>query len=128
MANAVAITLPWPLPVLWPNDRSHWAPKMMAVNSAKTHAFYAAKGAKAAFPRDSQLVVKVVGNAPSKRSYDGDNLQAACKAYFDGIATAIRIDDKHWRFDGVTKGEPVKGGQVVIILAPIDPEAMARAA
>jgi hypothetical protein len=33
-----------------------------------------------------------------------------------------------WLFDGVTKGEPVKGGQVVIIIAPIDPEAMARAA
>jgi crossover junction endodeoxyribonuclease RusA len=128
MAKAVAITLPWPDKLLWPRSRPHWAVKARVTSVAKALAFYTAKANKPTLYGSSELVVKVVGNAPSKRSYDGDNLQAACKAYFDGIAAAIGIDDKHWRFDGVTKGDPVKGGQVVIIIAPIDPEAMARAA
>jgi crossover junction endodeoxyribonuclease RusA len=128
MTNAVAITLPWPSAKLWPNERAHFILKARVFKSAKTTAFYTAKASKIRFPADSQLKVRVVGNAPTRRSYDGDNLQAACKAYFDGIALAIGIDDKHWRFDGVTRGNPVEGGQVVIIIAPIDPEAMARAA
>ena len=122
------LVLPWPSAKLWPNERAHFILKARVFKSAKTTAFYTAKASKISFPADSQLIVRVVGNAPTRRSYDGDNLQAACKAYFDGIALAIGIDDKHWRFDGVTKGEPIKGGQVVIILAPIDPEALARAA
>jgi hypothetical protein len=79
------------------------------------------------FPPDSPLVVAVLGQPPSKRHVDADNLLASLKPAIDGIAMAVRVDDRRWSFASIKIGEPVKGGQVVIILAPIDPEAMAMA-
>lgn len=38
---------------------------------------------------------------PQKRNRDDDNAAASCKAYRDGIADALRIDDSILRFDSL---------------------------
>lgn len=37
-----------------------------------------------------------------RRIRDRDNLSAACKPYFDGIADALRQDDSTWKPTGVS--------------------------
>lgn len=53
---------------------------------------------------------------PIKRNRDLDGLLSSCKAYFDGIADAIGIDDSKFRHQAPVWGIPRKGGNVRIVL------------
>jgi crossover junction endodeoxyribonuclease RusA len=44
---------------------------------------------------------------------DGDNAQSACKAFRDGIADALGIDDSKFTTT-YSISEPVKGGAVIV--------------
>jgi crossover junction endodeoxyribonuclease RusA len=57
---------------------------------------------------------------PVKRNRDADNLLAACKAYFDGIADAIGINDSRFQHQAPVWGIPRKGGNVRIIIEQAD--------
>lgn len=113
--SALSVDLPWPARNLHPNARPHWSEKARYVKAAR---FAAREMAKHIGKIDAEAVkvTCIFSPPPIKRNRDGDNLLAACKAYFDGIADAIGVDDSRFRHQEPVWGIPRKGGNVQIIL------------
>ena len=110
-----AINLPWPDARLNPNARVHWAVKSPVTKAARLLAYYTTRTAGAAVEGDKPIALRVVFHAPDRRHRDRTNAEAACKAYFDGIADALGVNDR--RFEPTYAwGEPVRGGAVVVML------------
>lgn len=107
------VILPWPSKALSPNARGHWSKRNDANAKARSDAYYTAKDAASEL-LSGPLLVSVQFFPPDRRKRDQDNAFASCKAYFDGIAQAIGVDDSEWSFHLSPMGEPRKGGQVVI--------------
>lgn len=96
------VTLPWPDKRLSPNARLHWSkvPKAQArADGAK--AAYAAMGGcrevRAAVAKMDLIPLKVTFYPPDRRHRDEDNLIASLKAYRDGIADALGVNDRKFR-------------------------------
>lgn len=115
------IDLPWPAPELSPNSRVHWARKAPKVKHARMAAFALLSASVPARERKldwPKVGVRVEFFPPDRRHRDRDNIQASCKAYFDGISDAIGIDDRHF-VPTYSLGDPVKGGLVRVTLSPV---------
>lgn len=110
-----AVTLPWPPKTLSPNARPHF----MALSKAKKAYRKAcceeawAAGVRPNVAYKPPLHVRVEFIPPDRRSRDKDNLIAAMKAGFDGLADALGIDDKHFRLDFLPVS-PEIGGMVKV--------------
>jgi crossover junction endodeoxyribonuclease RusA len=92
----VTIVLPYPDRALWPNGRAHYMAKNRAFQKAKADAGWAAKAARIRIgnsPIPIHLIVKPKAKGPAP---DADNCVSACKAYLDGIAAAIGVNDRHF--------------------------------
>lgn len=93
----MTIALPFPARVLWPNGRTlNHRFKAAAFKKAREEAAWAAKAAGVRVcdsPIPVHLVVKPKAKGPAP---DKDNCVSACKAYLDGIASAIGINDRHF--------------------------------
>lgn len=116
-ARAWRVDLTWPAEDLHPNKRAHWSKKAKATKKARADARLAASDTK--LPRIEVGAIKVtcIFSPPlPKRNRDQDNLISACKAYFDGIADAIGVNDSCFRHQEPVWGLPRKGGNVRIIL------------
>lgn len=97
------IILPYPHKALWPNGRPHWAQKATQTKKHKQWAFDGARAAKAPVVGDGPVAVRItVHGKPRGPLPDRDNCIAAAKAYQDGIAAAIGIDDRHFAEPVVT--------------------------
>lgn len=116
----LTVTLPWPPRVLWSNARPHWAQKARAVLEARELAWEVTLLAAWAQGQSSETIdltraeipVEVIYHQPTRGRRDRDNKQAACKAYFDGIADCLGIDDARF-CPTAHQGSVVRGGQVV---------------
>lgn len=108
----ICVDLPWPSRDLHPNARVHWAKKARATKKARTDAGWAAKEAGVKRMNASALSVTVTFYPPNRRAHDLDGCMASCKAFFDGIADVIGVDDSKWLFGPPRKEEPVKNGAV----------------
>ena len=113
------IELPWPDSSLAPNRKNgrHWG----AVHSAKVkrladarYLALAAMRQQGYAPPPGTLPLVVTFHAPDKRRRDLDNLLAALKADFDGVAQALGVDDQQFEPLTLRRGAPVKGGLVVL--------------
>ena len=90
------IELPYPHKDLWPNGRAHWGAKSKQTKKHRTWAFAAMKEVlPVCFKHNGQRVpirltvsAKATGPLPDK-----DNCLAAAKAYLDGFADALGIND-----------------------------------
>lgn len=117
----IQIHLPWPAKPLHPNFRSrtHWAKtratKKARGDAARATLAYAGPRALRSIP-DGPLSVLTAFYPPIARSRDGDNLLAACKPLFDGIADELGVDDSRFRHQEPITGEPVRGGEVVVTI------------
>lgn len=110
------LRLPWPDKDMSPNARIHWARKAKAVKIARTFAFFKTQEAewhKIELP-EGRLHIWIDFYPPTKRMPDDDNMLSRCKAYRDGIADALKIDDKRFISHPFVKNEVVKGGEVRI--------------
>ena len=113
------IELPFPAKILWPNGRGHWAVKSKAFKAHKEWAYYRARcfyhdGNK---PTIRERVNWSVTIHPKTRNViDNDNARASLKAYQDGLALALGVDDSRFNAPSLTFGEPIKGGLVIIEL------------
>ena len=89
--------LPWPGVELSQNGRSHWAKKAQLVKSARQQACFkarAALGRRLTRPvGEKRLTVQLVVTPPDRRRRDETNITERCKAYYDGVADAIGVDD-----------------------------------
>ena len=109
------IVLPWPDQRLSPNARTHWAVKSPVTKAARMLACYVTKGTGARVEHDGPIAMRVTFCAPDRRHRDRDNCIACCKAYMDGIADALGVNDR--RFEPTYAwGQPVKGGAVEVAL------------
>lgn len=103
--------LPWPPKELSPNARAHFMVKARAAKIYRHTAYWLAIEAGAHGAPVSAL--SLTFHPPRAGRADLDNMLARCKAQLDGIADAFGVDDSNWSLT-ITKGEPIKGGQVVV--------------
>ncbi|RUW04031.1 hypothetical protein [Mesorhizobium sp. M1A.F.Ca.IN.020.04.1.1] len=114
----IAITLPWPPRSLHPNARTHWARKAKDAKQARITAAWCAREAgirKGDCDIPQALKVTAIFYPPNRHKHDLDGCLSSCKAFLDGIADAIGVDDSKWQL-ALRKEEPVKGGLVRIEL------------
>lgn len=112
------IVLPWPDKRLSPNARGHFMARSTAVKKARSDAFWATKAAGIHAPNTPRIRLKWSFNPPTAHKRDDDNLIGRCKAYRDGIADALGIDDSRF-VTSVDIGEIVKGGRVTATVEAI---------
>lgn len=70
-----------------------------------------------AFMRKKDYLLEITFHPPDKRRRDRDNNLASIKSAIDGIALALEIDDSNFDYGAVKKGEPIKGGKIVVRIA-----------
>lgn len=104
------VKLPWPSRVLFPNARPHWAQKAKAVKMHRTLARLSVNPS-AMFP-NGKVFWRLDYFPPNRRRRDEDNLISACKAYLDGIAEGLGIDDSRFRLREIREHDVVKDGAV----------------
>ena len=109
------VILPWPPSELSPNARVHWAKKARIAKDYRRWAHLLACGAKAPVGLETAKV-SITFNPPDRRARDLDNMLASMKSGLDGIAAAIGVDDSKWAIK-IEKGQPVKGGAVIVQVA-----------
>ena len=110
------LTLPWPSKDLSPNGRVHWARKAKAARSARHTAGVLAIGAgwQGAVLPAGRLHLWVTFHPPTKRLPDDDNMLARFKAYRDGLADVLGVDDRRFVSHPLVSDTPRKGGEVVV--------------
>lgn len=94
------LTLPWPPRELSPNFRGHWTVIAAAKRKYRTACWaLTLEAAAGAFISrgDSKLQVHLVFHAPDRRHYDLDGLLSRMKSGLDGVADALKVNDKRFR-------------------------------
>lgn len=113
------ILLPWPSKDLSPNARLHWSRKARAVKIARLEAWEATYQAihrdKFRVEPDTMIDLYIEFHPSDRRRHDLDNCLARCKGYLDGIADALKINDRFFRLH-IQMGDAVKGGQVSVTI------------
>lgn len=113
----ITVILPWPASCLSPNARGHWTKKAAAAAKARRDAAILCQMQGARALPWAAMSVALEFRAPTRRAYDLDNALSSCKSLLDGIADASGIDDSRWSYS-IKRGEPFKGGAVVVTLTP----------
>ena len=93
------LVLPWPDRNLHPNARPHWAVKARAAKNARHQAYMLALAAgwrKMELPATGRLRLFLDFYPRSRRRMDDDGLMASFKAFRDGIADLLGIDDSRF--------------------------------
>ena len=94
------VKLPWYSQELSPNSRKHWAVVSRAKRQHKELANIYTRNANVNIDKDtSRVLLDITFCPPSKRRMDLDNCLAGCKAYIDGIAEAIHVDDSKFHIN-----------------------------
>ncbi len=108
------VTLPWPVPELFPNRKAHWTVVYRRRRAAKEAAW--ALCVEAGVRKlQGPFAIRLTFRPPNRRLRDVDNVIAACKGHIDGIAWALGVDDSRiaMRFPEALS-EPVDGGAVTV--------------
>lgn len=110
------LILPWPTKNLSPNSRAHWAKKAKEKKAARETARLLAIQAGWHLEEwpEGKLAVWIDGFPPDKRHRDTDNFLSSLKASLDGVADAIKINDKRFVPRPYIRDEVIKGGKVRI--------------
>lgn len=117
-----AFDLPYPEKILWPNGRGHHMAKHRAFQKHKWWAELAmmAAGNNLDYGFSGRIDWSVTFHPKTRHAVDDDNARASLKAYQDGIAKALGVDDKLFNAPSVTFGEPVRGGFVRVWIKPVE--------
>jgi len=123
----ITFSLPWPDRALSPNSRIDRRASTKIRQGARDTGFLLAKDALKKTGRSgfmlgtTRIAISYTFHAPNMRRYDLDNSLSRCKAYSDGIALAIGVDDSRWDQVTLRRGRPVDGGCVVVEIEAIQP-------
>lgn len=91
------LDLPYPHKALWPNGRPHWAAKARETKKHRAWAWGAAKADNGFEVGAGPIPVTITCHPKAKGpAPDRDNVSAAAKAYLDGIAEAIGVNDRQF--------------------------------
>ena len=112
------IVLPYPDKALSPNSRVHWSIKAKAAKKARSDAFVIVReaGINALTYADfsGKLHLWIEYYAKTKNYPDADNCLSASKAYIDGIADALGVNDRRFVHHPIVMDGTHKGGKVVV--------------
>lgn len=112
-----SVTLPWPDKVLSPNARSHFRVKAAAAKSYREAAHWLTRASRLRVEHPSlPCMLHLRFCPPDKRARDLDNMLASVKAGLDGVADGLGVNDSLFGLI-LQRGEPVKGGAVIVSLA-----------
>jgi crossover junction endodeoxyribonuclease RusA len=99
------IVLPFPDKVLSPNCGVGRLEKSRHYKRAKLTAYVTTQrtlgaGHRLQIPEgcDRQVGITLIVTPPSRRRMDEDNMLARCKAYIDGVASALGVDDCRFHY------------------------------
>lgn len=109
------VELPWPSKNLHPNARCHWAVRARETKSHRRAAYFLATAASRARPTSSwpdRIPIRLLFYPPVTRARDRDGLVSMCKAYLDGAADALGVNDNRFELPRIEIMETVKRGKV----------------
>lgn len=115
----ITINLPWFSKLVSPNARTHWRRKGEAVKKMRREAALMAKQGipKGWVAKDHDAVpMTITFCPPDGRRRDRDNMIASIKAYMDGIADALGVDDSIF-IPTYHLGQPINGGNIRVEIA-----------
>lgn len=108
----LTLTLPWPDRAITPNGRSSWQKKARLTASArKTAAGLALEQLRGTKPKWKSAQLAWTLHPKTANFPDDNNAGGYVKAFCDGIADALRMNDADFH-STYSMGSPVKGGAV----------------
>jgi len=113
----IKVVLGWPPSDLSPNKRLHWAKLATAKKQYRETCNKISKQQLKKYKYDKlpeRLVLEMTFIPPDKRNYDRDNLVARMKSGIDGLADALKINDKRFNTVISTMDTDMLGGFVKI--------------
>jgi len=115
----VKVELPWPPSSLSGHAKGNWHGKSTETQKHRRWASQAAAGASLDIPAKGDIRLRFTFTPPDKRS-DRTNYYIRCKAYVDGIADALGVNDKRFvpEMDFTSFKRPKKPGSVVVEILP----------
>lgn len=108
------IELPFPPASLSGHNTGHWRSKSGIVAKHREWARLATLAAQPLVPRNGDIPISVTFYPADNRG-DRVNFPIRLKPYFDGIADALKVNDKRF-IPSYHFGEQVKTGKVVILI------------
>jgi len=111
---ACTITLPFPSAVLAGHASGDWRKASHETKRHREWARLATLEARAKVPTEGDVPLHVRFYPPDRRG-DRTNYWNRCKAYFDGIADALKINDARF-LPSMSFAEPEKPGRVEVTL------------
>ena len=107
------IRLPWPNSILSSNSSAAWYKKAPVTKKARFDAFVLAK--HNGVQKDPNAILEFTYHPPDRRKRDCQNVATMLKAYIDGIADAMGVDDNGFRVKYPDQfAEVIKGGCVLV--------------
>jgi crossover junction endodeoxyribonuclease RusA len=110
------IELPFPAKILWPNGRGHHMKKHREFGKHKTWAYLALLADRTHCYESGRVSWSVTFYPKTRHAIDDDNARASLKAYQDGFAMALGVDDNLFSAPTIHWGEPVKHGKIVVTI------------
>lgn len=97
--TCITITLPWPPVAVTPNAkrRAHWSKYRKPAKQYREECRIETLAALRRHRFSAPPVVQIHFHPPDARYRDDDGMIGAFKNGRDGVADAIRWDDRHWR-------------------------------
>lgn len=102
------VFLPWPPKELSPNAALHWAKKSKKKKEYRTTCWALTLEAKLAATEGEKIKMDITFYPPDKRHRDADNMVAAIKSGLDGVADALKVNDRKF-LPSFIFSEEVKG-------------------
>lgn len=114
------IELPFPPASLSGHAKGHWRAKAAVTRKHREWARAATLAVRPSVPAEGDIRIHVRFVPPDRRS-DRGNFPVRMKAYFDGIADALGVNDRRFvpRFEFA---DPVNPGRVEVTLEPRQPQ------
>lgn len=113
------VALPWPPRALWPNGRAHWATRSRETARHRAWARHAAL-AEVQPPEAARYRLTIEYRPPPRSRPDDDGVVGACKAYRDGLADALGVDDRRFRLAAPVRGGRSAHGEIVMTLEALE--------
>lgn len=116
MIHFTVPNLAFPAKILWPNGRGH---HMARHTAFKKHKYWAEMATREAMPArfrwlGGPIRLHYTITPKTAHAIDADNAIASLKAYQDGIAAALVIDDTHFAIPTIEFTAPRKPGSVTV--------------
>jgi Holliday junction resolvase RusA-like endonuclease len=110
------IILPFPPSSLSGHAKGHWRAKAAETKKYRELAYWATRGARPVVPATGDIQIHVHFVPPDRRS-DRGNMPVRMKAYFDGLADGLAVNDRRF-VPSFTFAEPEKPGRVEVTIQP----------